>query len=87
MRIQYIDGTEQLFEWLPDPDSTQTANMVGDLQKSLHEDFILLEMGDKMTIIPKQNIKTIEINAVPPKLPPSAVRGVRSIERSSPHSV
>ena len=80
MTIQYIDGTKQIFEWLPDPESAQTANMASNLQKSLQEDFILLEMGDKMMIIPKQNIKTIEINTVAPKLPPYAIHGARLVD-------
>lgn len=80
MKIQYIDGTDQTFEWEPNPDEVEAANMVSNLQKSLHEEYILLEMGDKFMIIPKQNIKTIEINAVPPKLPLSAIHGARLVK-------
>ena len=80
MKIQYIDGTNQIFEWQEHLEKNQTANMVGQLQQGLHEEYILLEMGDKFTIIPKYNIKTIEINAVPPKLPPSAILGARLVE-------
>ncbi|NJK99699.1 MAG: hypothetical protein HC838_05175 [Spirulinaceae cyanobacterium RM2_2_10] len=79
MTIQYIDGTSQTFEWQA-AEQAETVNMASRLQHTLHEEYILLEMGDKLTIIPKQNIKTIEINAVPPKLPPSAVHGVRLVE-------
>ena len=80
MKIQYIDGTDQTFEWEPHPEDVEAANMVSNLQKSLHEEYILLEMGDKFMIIPKQNIKTIEINPVPPKLPPTAIHGARLVE-------
>ena len=80
MTIQYIDGTSQTFEWLPNPEDDRAVNMVSNLQKSLNEEYILLEMGDKFMIIPKFNIKTIEINAVPPKLPPSTIHGARLVE-------
>lgn len=80
MKIQYIDGTSQTFEWLPNPEDDRAVNMVSNLQKSLNEEYILLEMGDKFMIIPKFNIKNIEINAVPPKLPPSAIHGARLVE-------
>lgn len=79
MKIQYIDGTDQTFEWEPQTEDSQTVNMASNLQKSLNEEYLLLEMGDKFMIIPKQNIKTIEINAVPPKLPPSAIHGARLV--------
>lgn len=79
MKIQYIDGTDQTFEWEPHTEDSQTVNMASNLQKSLKEEYILLEMGDKFMIIPKQNIKTIEINAVPSKLPPSTIHGAHLV--------
>lgn len=83
MTIQYMDGTSQTFEWLPDEERSQAANMVSNLQKNLQEDYILLEMGERLMIIPKFNIKTIEINAVPSKLPLSAIHGVHLVEEES----
>ena len=77
MKIEYIDGTNQVFEWQIDPEVSESINAVSQLQRGLHEEYILLEMGDKMTIVYKYNVKTIEINAVPAKLPASAIRGVR----------
>jgi hypothetical protein len=80
MSIQYIDGTVQVFEWEAHPEETESANMVSHLQKTLHEDHILLEMGDKLIILIKENIKTIELNTVPARLPQTAIRGVRLVE-------
>ena len=80
MKIEYIDGTNQTFEWHVHPENIQMANTVSQLQNSLHEEYVLLEMGDKFTIVPKYNIKTIEINPVPPKLPPGAILGARLVE-------
>ncbi|MEM9215207.1 MAG: hypothetical protein AAGD25_12770 [Cyanobacteria bacterium P01_F01_bin.150] len=77
--ILYIDGTDQTFEWEPDTEQVESATMLSRLQKSLHEEYILIETGDQFMIIPKQNIKTITINAVPPQLPPSAIRGARLV--------
>jgi hypothetical protein len=80
MRIQYTDGTEQQFEWDAQPEGTESANMVSHLQKMLHEENVLLDMGDKLVILQRQNIKTIEITPVPSKLPSTTIHGVRSGE-------
>ena len=80
MKVEYIDGTNQTFEWESHPEEDETVNMASHLQKSFREEYILLEMGDRFMILLKQNIKTIELNMVPPKLPPTAIHGVRLIE-------
>lgn len=80
MTIQYIDGTSQTFEWEPDPTQDESATRLSRLQKNLHEEYVLLETGDQFIIIPKQNIKTITVNVVPPQLPPSTIRGVRLVD-------
>ncbi|NEQ43271.1 MAG: hypothetical protein F6K00_06810 [Leptolyngbya sp. SIOISBB] len=80
MYIQYVDGTDQLFEWDPEPAGTESANMVSHLQKMLHEDSVLLEMGDKLLILRKETIKTFEITPVPTKLPATTIHNVRLVE-------
>lgn len=77
MKIQYVDGSEQQFEWQTTPDETESANMVSHIQKMLHEESLLLEMGDQLMILHKQNIKSIAISPVPAKLPPFTIHGVR----------
>ncbi|MEO1297659.1 MAG: hypothetical protein AAFW75_18120 [Cyanobacteria bacterium J06636_16] len=79
MQVQYIDGAEQTFEWELPPEADETVNMASHLQKSFREEYILLAMGDRFMILLKQNIKTIEVNTVPAKLPPTAIHGVRLI--------
>ncbi len=80
MSIQYLDGTTQHFEWDTEPVGTESANMVSHLQKMLHEDSVLLEMGDKLLILRKETIKTIEITPVPAKLPATTIHHVRLVE-------
>ncbi|RZM82958.1 hypothetical protein [Leptolyngbya iicbica] len=80
MHIQYIDGTAQQFEWDAQPEGTESANIVSHLQKMLHEDNVLLDMGEKLVILQKQNIKSIEITPVPTKLPGTTIHGVRGVE-------
>lgn len=80
MCIQYMDETDQLFEWNIEPAATESANMVSHLQKMLHEDSVLLEMGDKLLILRKETIKTIEITPVPAKLPDTTIHHVRLVE-------
>ncbi|MEM0978934.1 MAG: hypothetical protein AAGH78_01535 [Cyanobacteria bacterium P01_H01_bin.58] len=80
MKVQYIDGTSQTFEWESYPEEDEMVSMASNLQKSFREEYILLEMGDKFMVLLKQNIKTIEVNTVPAKLPPTAIHGVRLVE-------
>ncbi|WP_204140110.1 hypothetical protein [Halomicronema sp. CCY15110] len=80
MYIQYMDGTEQQFEWDSQREGTETANLVSHLQKMLHDENVLLEMGDKLLILQRQNIKSIEITPVPAKLPATTIHGVRAVE-------
>lgn len=80
MKIQYVDGTEQQFEWETIAEETESANLVSHIQKMLHEENLLLEMGDQLVILHKQNIKSITISPVPAKLPPVTIHGVRLSE-------
>ena len=81
MSIQYMDGTEQVFEWTPDPAQQQNVtSLASNLHKTLQEDYLLLDMGDKLRIIPRHNIKSIELDRVPAKLPANAIRGVQLVE-------
>lgn len=80
MSVQYIDGTAQQFEWDEHPSETESANLVSHIQKMIHEDNVLLEMGNRLIVLRKENIKSIEITPVPPKLPSTTIHGVRLVE-------
>ncbi len=80
MSVQFIDGSVQTFEWESHPEASETANVVSHLQKTLHEDHILLEMGDKLMVLIKANIKSIELNSVPTRLPQTTIHGVRLVD-------
>ena len=79
MTVHYIDGTEQVFSWEPDPNQVEPATMVSRLQKSLHEEQLLLDLGDQLMIIPKHNVKIITLNSVPAQLPSTAIRGAQLV--------
>ncbi|MGK7926518.1 MAG: hypothetical protein AB4290_14975 [Spirulina sp.] len=79
MTINYNDGTLQSFEWDADANRSDPANWYSKFMQNLTEPFLILETSEGLVIIPKQNIKSVEINVLPPKLPPSTIRGVRII--------
>ncbi|NEO83632.1 MAG: hypothetical protein F6J87_05135 [Spirulina sp. SIO3F2] len=79
MTVNYNDGTLQSFEWDADANRSDLANWYSKFMQSLTEPLLILETSEGLVIIPRQNIKSVEINVLPPKLPPYAIRGVRII--------
>ncbi|MGD1850515.1 MAG: hypothetical protein ACFCBU_07855 [Cyanophyceae cyanobacterium] len=80
MNIEYIDGTNQVFEWQADPQADAAPNAASQFERALHDEYIIMEMGEKMMVIYKYNVKTIEVNAGPAKLPVTSIRGVRQVK-------
>ncbi len=54
-------------------------NIVGLMKEALDSNHLLLEMQDKVLIIPFQSIKSIEFSPPPEKLPEYALRNVRIV--------
>ena len=75
--IRYVDGTKHKFEYIQEEDRLDTASRI---QQALSANQVLLDLGDRILIVPFQNIKSIEISPPPAKLPGTAVRGVQLVE-------
>ena len=78
MAIRYTDGTEQTFEYDRLGDEYK-HNIVGLIKEALNSNHLLLEMQDKVLIIPFQSVKSIEFSPPPEKLPEYALRNVRIV--------
>jgi len=74
LTIKYLNGNEEKFEFLPQIDQ---VNMVSRLTKILDSNQIILELEDKIVLIPIPTVQTIEISPLPPKLPDTVIRNVR----------
>lgn len=79
MKITYMDGTSQTFEWERSVNESSPLNQVSQLQKGLSEEQILIEVEGQLVIIPKQNIKVITLNIAPSSLPSYAIKGAREV--------
>jgi len=79
MKVYYIDGTEQSFEWEVD-DSQDRFSIVSSLKKSINEQYILIKTEEgELIIINKANVKHLKINAAPDKMPPEAIINAREL--------
>jgi len=76
LTIRYANGRKQKFEYMPEEDR---VNIASNIREALNANQLLLDMGDRVLIIPFQNIQSIEISPPPGKLPPIAIKNVRFI--------
>jgi hypothetical protein len=77
MTIRFINGSEQKFEF---PRQEDTHSIAAQIKDALSSNQILLELEDRLLIIPFQSIQSIEVTPTPPKLPATAIRNVRILE-------
>lgn len=82
LTIHYTNGKQQHFEFIsPEVRVGEQANLGTRLHKMLTSDPIILELADKLLVIPIHNIQSIEISPVPPKLPEGIIHEVREIKK------
>ncbi len=74
LTIRYVNGTKQKFEYIRQGD---TANIASNIREVLNANQLLLELGDRVLIVPFQNVQSIELSPPPVKLPPIAIKNVR----------
>jgi hypothetical protein len=78
LTIRYVNGTEEKFEYAPHEENA--LNIASRIQDALSANQVLLELEDRVLIIPFQNILSMEVSPLPAKLPPNVLRNVRRIE-------
>jgi hypothetical protein len=76
LKLCYMDGTEQQFEYVR-PEEVQSLS--SRIQEALKLNQVLIEVDDRLLVIPMQNLKAIEISPVPQKLPNFVIRNARLI--------
>ncbi|MBW1749100.1 MAG: hypothetical protein JRJ37_00065 [Deltaproteobacteria bacterium] len=74
--IQYVNGTEQKFEFDRLEDDSSVVSRV---QELLSANQIILELEDRIVVIPIQNIQSMEVLPPPARVPSSAVTKARKI--------
>ncbi|MGB3513288.1 MAG: hypothetical protein WBA93_29555 [Microcoleaceae cyanobacterium] len=79
LTVRYISGVEQKFEFTPEVQSNLTK-LASYLQKLLNSRELMIELEDRLLIIPFQNIESLEISPPPPKMPDVTFRNARLID-------
>ena len=73
--ISFLDGTQLKVVWEKQKEAAlRSASLI---EKVLNSESFALELEGRLVVVPIQNIRTIEINPAPEKLPPMIVRGAR----------
>ena len=76
MKIRYVNGTEQSFEF---PQQTDPMVVATRIDKVLSQNYLLLALEDKVIIIPRNSILNIEISPAGVPMPDIAFQGVREV--------
>lgn len=76
LTVRYVNGKEEKFEFTREEDALNIASRIKD---ALSANQIILELEDRVLIIPFQSIQSIEISPLPTKLPPNTLRNVRPL--------
>jgi hypothetical protein len=79
LTIRFIDGSEQKFEFTRLEESSSIAQRI---QDALSANQLLLELEDRLMVVPFQNILTVEVSPPPPKVRGHVLRNVRLVEGS-----
>ena len=78
MTVRLIDGSIRRFRFPSDGGDDVTLG--SRIEKALQTQDLVVELGDRLLVIPKHSILTIELTPPPPKLPAVAIRNARLIK-------
>jgi hypothetical protein len=79
LTIRFVNGSEQEFEFTRLEDSLSIAQRI---QDALNANQLLLELEDRLLVVPFQNILTVEVSPPPPKVRGNVLRNVRLVDGS-----
>ncbi len=77
MRINYLDGKSQKFEYVRE---TNTAMLLSLLQDAIKQNMLFIKLEKKLLAIPFYNLKSIEVSPPPSKLPNTTIVATRQFE-------
>ena len=78
MIVQLVDGSVRRFRF--SSDGSDDVTLGSRIEKALETQELVLELGDRLLVIPMHSILTIELMPPPPKLPAVAIRNAQVIE-------
>jgi hypothetical protein len=73
LTIRYINGSEEKFEY---DRLEEEYSIAAHIKEALRENQLLLELEDRLIVIPYQSILSFDISPPPVKLPATALRKV-----------
>ena len=73
LTIRYVNGSEEKFEYNRFEDEYSIA---AHIKEALRENHLLLDLEDRLVVIPYQSILSLDISPPPTKLPTTALRKV-----------
>lgn len=77
--VTYTDGTHDHFKFPSQADSFNMAQLV---EKLLGSAALALQVGDRLLIIPKASIRSLEVSPCPGKLPDIVLHNVQRLHKT-----
>ncbi len=78
LKIHYIDGSQMQVEYVREE---EVSSIAARIEKALESNQLLIELEDRLLVVPVSNIKYFEVTPTPPKLPKITIRHARLIEK------
>lgn len=78
LTVHYINGESYQFEFMPQ--QTLQGSPINPLQQILGSHEIIIELEDRLLVIPMENIQAIEISPPPSILPDTAIRNAEQVD-------
>jgi len=79
LKIQYVDGKVQAFEFPLQAESTKSGAR---LQELLDMDELVFALADRLVIIPKHNIRFMELVPAPSRLPQFVIQNAKPVHKT-----
>ena len=76
MIIRYVDGNENRIAFRRPEDA---SNVTARIEEILQSGVLILELEDRMMVVPFHHIKSLEVSPKPDKLPHYALRDVHIV--------
>ncbi len=77
LKIHYTDGSEMQVEYVR---KEEVSNIATRIEKAIESNEVLIELEDRLLVVPLNNLKYIEVVPAPPKLPKFTIRHARLIQ-------
>ena len=77
MTVRLIDGSTHRFQFAEGGDAIQLASRI---EKAFQAHDLVLELSDRLLVIPRHSILSIELTPAPAKFPAVAIRHAQVIE-------